>query len=437
MKNRPRKPQYNNLGNNLMSLLGALLVLFGMLGFSATATAQEGIRIAAVVNDEVISLLDLESRIVMAIASSNTKDGPETRRRMAPSILRSLIEERLMQQEVRRLGIKVSTEEVEGGIALIEKQNGMPKGSLRQFLKSSGVPISTLVTRTEVEIGWNKVIGREVLPNIRVSDEEINDAVRSIKTNAGKPQYLIAEIYLPVNNLSEEGSVKQVTNQLFEQLKNGASFPRIARNFSNSPSSATGGDLGWLSYEQIDPEISGIIKVMKPGQVSLPIRTVGGYHIVTLRNLRINPGLGGGETTLGLSQFHMAFSNGASEAEKNEKKAKLISMSGQATSCDAFETAATKAGSPLSGSLGKVKLSSLPQKMKAELASLAVGKISNPLETGGGLAVIMVCDRQEGKIDMDKVKKNIAEKIKVERLNIAAIGYMRGLKREAFVDIRL
>ena len=437
MQNCPHKPQQNNLGNSLTSMLGVLLVLFGVLGLGRAAAAQEGVRIAAVVNDEAVSLLDLEGRIVMAIASSNSKDGPETRRRMAPSILRSLIEERLMQQEVRRLGIKVSTEEVEGGIALIEKQNGMPKGALRQLLQSSGIPISILATKTEIEIGWNKVIGREVLPNIRVSDEEINDAIKSIQTNAGKPQYLIAEIYLPVSNPSEESGARQVADQLFEQLKNGASFPRIARNFSNSPSSATGGDLGWLSYEQIDPEISPIIKAMKPGQVSLPIRTVGGYHIVTLRNLRINPGLGAGETTLGLSQFHIALSNVASEAEKNEKKARLLSLSSQATSCDGFEAAATKAGSPLSGSLGKIKLSSLPAKMKMELAPLGIGKISNPLETGGGLAVIMVCDRQEDKIDMDEIKKSITEKIKFERLGVAAAGYMRGLKREAFVDIRL
>lgn len=422
---------------NPISLFMVLLMLFSMLGFAGTATAQEGVRIAAVVNDEAISLLDLESRIVMAIASSNAKDGPETRRRMAPSILRSLIEERLMQQEVRRLGIKVSTAEVEKGISLIEKQNGMAGGSLQRFLKASGVPISTLISRTEVEIGWNKVVGREILPKIRVSDEEINDTIRLIQTNAGKPQYLIAEIYLPISGPSEENGVKQVSNQLFEQLKNGASFSRIARNFSNSPSSAIGGDLGWLSYEQINPEISPIIKAMKPGQVSLPIRTIGGYYIVALHNLRINPGLGDGETTLGLSQFHMALSNGASEAEKNEKKIRLVSMSKDATSCEEFETAAAKAGSPLSGSMGKVKLSSLPQKMKTELASLRVGNISNPLETGGGLAVIMVCNRQNEKTNMDEVKQNISKKLKIGRLGIAAAGYLRSLKREAFVDVRL
>lgn len=399
--------------------------------------AQEGIRIAAVVNDDAISLLDLESRIVMAIASSNSQDGPEVRRRMAPSILSGLIDERLMQQEVRRLGIKVTTQEVENGIARIEQQNGMPKGALRQFMKASNIPMSTLVSRTEAEIGWNKVIKMAVLPNIRISDDEVSDAIRTLKSNAGKPQYLIAEIFLPITGQANETGVKQVANQLFEQLKNGASFPRIARNFSQSPSSANGGDLGWLSYEQVDPEINSIIRMMKSGQVSLPIRTVGGYYIVTLRNTRINPGLKSGETTLGLSQFHVAIAKDASEAEIHEKRLSLVSLSGSAKSCSELEQIAAKSGSPLSGSLGKVKVSALPRQMKAELGAAPVGSISRPLPTGGGIAVIMVCSHDKGAVDMDVVKDGIKEKILFERINVGAIGYLRGLKREAFVDIRL
>ena len=96
--------------NNFLSRIAVIVVLGWALALSPgrNATAQEGLRIAAVVNDEAISILDLESRIVMAIASSNVKDGRETRRRMAPSMLRNLIDERLMQQEIRRLDIKVT-----------------------------------------------------------------------------------------------------------------------------------------------------------------------------------------------------------------------------------------------------------------------------------------------------------------------------------------
>ena len=420
-----------------MMLIAAVIGLFVILSVGKSATAQEGVRIAAVVNDEAISLLDLESRIVMAIASSNVADGADTRRRMAPSILRRLIEERLMQQEMRRLDIKVSMDEVEQGIKTIEKQNGLKPGGLQEFLQSAGIPMSALISRTEVEIGWSKVIRRVIVPSIRISDDEINDTIKTIKSNAGKPQYLLAEIYLPINDTAEESSVKQVADQLFNQLKNGVSFPQIARNFSRSASAATGGDLGWLSYEQIDQEISAVVRLMKPGQVSVPIRTLGGYYIITLRDERLNPGLISNETTLGLSQFHLSIGPDATTEEKTSRKSRLVSMVGKLNSCDEFNKAAATSGSPLSGSLGNVKLSALPPEMSAELKSLSVGSISNPFETGGGIAVIMVCSRDESGNNVESIKKEIEEKILIERVNIAAAGYLRELKRDAFLEIRL
>jgi len=434
-----------NFRNNLIKqnnpviimLVTALFGLLVALYSSKSALAQEGVRIAAVVNDEAISLLDLESRIVMAIASSNVADGPETRRRMAPSVLRGLIDERLMHQEMRRLNIKVSMDEVEQGIRKIEEQNGMKSGGLSAFLQSAGIPMSTLISRTEVEIGWGKVIRQVIIPSIRISDEEINDAIRAIKSNAGKPQYLLAEIYLPIAEPSEEVSVKQVADQIFEQLKNGAPFPQIARNFSHSPSSVGGGDLGWLSSDQIDQEITTIVSVMEPGQVSVPIRTLGGYYIVTLRDKRINPGIISGETTLGLSQFHLTIGPEATIEEKTSRKSRLVAMVEKLKSCDEFNKAASTSGSPLSGSLGNIKLSALPPEMRAELQSMPVGGVSSPIETGGGIAVIMVCSRDDGENSMEVIKKEIEEKILIQRIDIAAAGYLRGLKRDAFLEIRL
>ncbi|MDH5772533.1 MAG: peptidylprolyl isomerase, partial [Rhodospirillaceae bacterium] len=271
----------------------------------------------------------------------------------------------------------------------------------------------------------------------RISDEEINDAIRAIKSNAGKPQYLLAEIYLPIGSPSEEASVKQVADQIFEQLKNGASFPQIARNFSHSASSAGGGDLGWLSSDQIDQEIAAIVSVMEPGQISVPIRTLGGYYIVTLRDKRINPGIVSGETTLGLSQFHLTIGPEATIEDKTSRKSRLVAMVEKLKSCDEFNKAASASGSPLSGSLGNIKLSALPPEMRAELQSMPVGGVSSPIETGGGIAVIMVCSRDDGENSMEAVKKEIEEKILIQRIDTAAAGYLRGLKRDAFLEIRL
>src|SRR4030081_840756 len=95
--------------------------------------------IAAVVNDEVISVFDLVSRVRMVMISSNIADTPETRQRIAPQVLRSLIDEKLQLQEAKRQSVTATDEELNKGLEQIEKQNNMRSGQLNEFLKARGL----------------------------------------------------------------------------------------------------------------------------------------------------------------------------------------------------------------------------------------------------------------------------------------------------------
>lgn len=415
----------------------ALCVLSAPQPSFAQTALQQGMRIAAVVNEEAISFLDLETRMVLVIASSRIKDGPQTRRRMAPEILRTLIEERLMQQEALRLELKVTSEEVQARIVSIEQRNGMPPGGLGAFLRQINVPISTLTTRTEAEIAWNKVVRRVLLPKVRIGDDEIDEVIEQIKSNAGKPQYHLAELFLPVLKPSDDAQVRQTAVGLLEQIQKGAPFPQMVRNFSRAPSAATGGDLGWLQTSQIDPEKLRVVRAMKPGQVSLPIRTLGGYYLVLLRNTRTSAGLGRGDAKLKLTQFHISLGKNPTNTERAQKSAQLQDLTNAITTCTQLESVSQKYGSPLSGSLGTVKLSVLPANMRAVLGNLAPGKASPPIATGGGLAVMMICEREDQGLDMEVVRKNVRSRLIGQRMDVAARSYLRDLMREAFVDVRL
>jgi len=91
----------------------------------------------------------------------------------------------------------------------------------------------------------------------------------------------------------------------------------------------------------------------------------------------------------------------------------------------------------MSGSLGEMKLSSLPDNLRGVLTNLPVGQPSQPVQTGGGLAVVMICERSDEGVDMDKIRENIRIKILESRVNVAAQRKLRDLRRNAFVDIRL
>jgi len=165
------------------TLIGLLLLALT----AGTAAAQET-RIAAVVNDDVISVNDLDARIRLVLLSSQLPDNPQVRQRVTPQVLRSLIDERLELQEAKRFNVTVSDQDVNRAFERLEQQNNMPKGALEQLLTQRGIPRSTMVTQITATLAWSKLVDGRLSPNVSVSDEEVNEAMVRIKESVGKPQ---------------------------------------------------------------------------------------------------------------------------------------------------------------------------------------------------------------------------------------------------------
>ena len=420
--------------------LSGLVVLLAFATIAMTtaspARAQSGLGIAAVVNDEVISILDLDARISLSIALSRIENTQETRQRLAPQVLRTLIDEKLQRQEAKRLEIKISSSEVTRAIGFIENQNKMPPGEIEKIVASAGIPMSVFAQKTEVEIAWQTVVRNVLSPRIQVGADEISDVIEQIKANAGKPEYLLAELYLPVDRPEDEENVRKTAVRLLEQIKSGAPFQNLVRNFSGSPSAAIGGDMGWVPKEDLDPDLAKVIITLSPGQVTIPIRALGGYYIMLLRDTRKGEGLGD-KTTLKLSQFHKTLDPNAKKSDHERVAGKLKKEASNLTTCTQFEAAAKKTGSQLSGSLGQIEVSVLPEDMRAVLEDLPLNRSSEPVKTGGGVAVLMICDRKTEEVDMEKVRQNINKRLIMQRLQISERRYLLDLRRAAFLDIRL
>ena len=401
------------------------------------AQTQGGLGIAAVVNDDVISMLDLNARISMVIESAQIKNTAEDRMRIAPQVLRGLVDEKLKLQETRQSGVKVTQDNIELALKDIADKNKMTMDQLTAHLQKIGVPISTLATRIETELAWNYYVQSRLAKQIQVGGEEIKDEINRIQTNAGKPEYLLAEIFLPVESPAQEAEVRAVAERLLMQLQQGAPFSGLARNFSRAPSAALDGDMGWVQYANLDPALQQIISQMRAGTASTPVRTLGGYYIMFLRKIRTSPGLGSGDATVKLSQYHVPAPKGSTAATLQGLSNQLVAATRNISNCAQLEAAGAQSGSLMSGSLGEMKLTTLPDEMQKVLGDLKVGQPSTPIPTGGGLAVLMICERTDETVDMDKVREDIREKLVQSRLNVAAQRKLRDLHRDAFIDTRI
>lgn len=271
----------------ISALKRCLALLFAAcLAGIAPAHAQDSLKIAAVVNDDVITVLDLVVRTRIALIASKQEDTPENRARLVVPALRNLIDERLKAQAVKASGIEVTEAEVEAHFQQLGQQNNLTADEFKAALAQRGVLVDNFTDQIRTEIGWTQLIRQRFRATATVSDKDVDDELAQYQENVGKPEYSLAEIFLPVYNANESAEVRTTAEGLMDQLRGGADFGALARQFSQSATAGNGGQLGWNRLAQFDPAIATAIGGMQPGQVTGPIQIPGGYSILMLRDRR-------------------------------------------------------------------------------------------------------------------------------------------------------
>lgn len=423
----------------------ALFFVLLLLTFLATggAGAQDSLRIAAVVNEQIISVYDLNMRLSLVMAFAGLPDTVENRQRLAPQVLRTLIDDELKRQEAIRQKLSVTENDIQRAIRRLERMNGVKEGELDTLLARRKIEKKTLTRQIEAEMLWGRLVGSAFGPSVQVSDEEIDELLAEIEKNKGKPEFLVSEIFLPVDRSTNEAEVLALANRLIEQMKEGASFAALARNFSKSATADHGGDLGWNVHGQLGPYLDAAVVTLQPGQTSAPIRAADGYYILRLRDQRTAAGIGGEKRQspiVNVQQFFLPIEKGASPAEVATATDAAKRVVEKAKNCEELDKASKEIGSLMSGNLGDIPTDALAPQQRSLIRALPVMTPSQPLRTEDGVIVLMVCRRDEVKSETPSeagIRTRISDRLVEERLDLAARQYLRDLRRNAFVDIRL
>ncbi|MDY0242141.1 MAG: peptidylprolyl isomerase [Rhodospirillaceae bacterium] len=418
--------------------LFSIVILCLTMLFSASAVpvrAQEAEGVAAVVNEDIVTLRDLEQRTRLGLLSANLPDKAETRAQIVPQVLRRLIDESLQLQEAKRLDITISDGDLDNGIRSIEQQNNMPKGRLESFLKERGIDIETIRRQIRSELSWVKVVRSTLLPTIRIGEEEIDHRLASIKANQGKKEYLAAEIFLAVDNAREDAEMAQLAANLLDQMRRGAHFSILARQFSQT-GGASGGDLGWVSEGMLDEELTLALSKLEPGQVSPPIRLLDGYYILMLRETRIAGESQAREPAIDLAAINLYPLPGTNQAERARQLVALRSAIARAKNCEDYEQAVHRIGGADWNRPGMMPISAIPPEFLDWAKQAKPGQASDPIETSEFSRVLVLCDRNESKAGLPS-REDIEQSIERERLELMAQRRIRDLRRAAFVEIRI
>jgi peptidyl-prolyl cis-trans isomerase SurA len=406
-----------------------------LLSFPSRVRAADPVeKIVAVVNDEAISEDDLKGRLKLAMLAGNYPDTPEVREKLEPQVLHALIDDQLRVQEAKRLKLTVDKEEVDNEIKLTAEQNHQSYDQLKESLVKEGVPFSVFEKEMMAQTAWRKVVQKEIRRRIEVTDAEIDSAYSKLMSSIAKPQYVVAEIFLPVDSPTDDLRVKDFAAQLETQLEHGANFAKLAQQFSQAA-----GAMGQVQDGELPDELNQALVKMQAGQISAPIRTQAGYHILLLRAK--GDALAGDprEAEVHLKNVLIPFNHQPSKEEVQQMLVDAQKVRASLPNCAAVDEKGRRDG--LGGDIGgpnqMTKIGALPQGIAALVASLQINQMSQPIPTNDGIMMFMVCARKDPPKHQPPTRDQVANQLYMERLDMQQQRYLSDLRSSGFVDVRV
>jgi peptidyl-prolyl cis-trans isomerase SurA len=277
-----------------------------------------------------------------------------------------------------------------------------------------------------------------VRAGIDVTDPEIDAAMGQMRANKGKSENRVAEIFLPVDRPDQADDAQRTAQRVVAQLRGGTPFAALVQQFSSGPSAATGGDLGWILPGTLDPALDAAIARLSVNQVSEPVRTQAGWHVLKLLAQRsVGTAANPAAVRLNMAQVLLPFPANSSPDEIERQKGVAQSIMSKAKSCADLRRACDRTKGCTTDSSDGVSLGELAQRSPgiAEAARTApIGQPLGPYQAGNAIQIVAVCSREGdgGLPSRDAIQQNIY----VGKLEAAAKRYMRDLRRNAIIDMR-
>lgn len=414
-------------------ILSTLFAIF--LSFSSNALASN-FEIVAIVNDTAISTIDLNERLELSISSSGLPDSPQTRQKLKPQILRTLIDEALYLQEAKEMRIDASPMELKQAIVKLEKQNNLKQGTFEEFLKENNIPISAMKKQIESQVIWGKILNKRVRSRIIITDREIEEKLEHISNVSGISELDISEIVLHVDSPEDAERIRLLAEKLLEEIKNGASFESIAKEFSQSSTASNGGSLGWVREEHALKAIISKVRNLQVGGVSSPFYENGNYYIIKLNDRRA---LINDPTTVKSVKMKHAFV----EIKNNLPKSKILEIQDNIKSnvqnyksCSDFAKFAKNINSSLPTETIAIEVSELNPEVKPAVIQTPVNSLTPPIPAPGGIHIFGVCDKTEPEKSI-VLKERIEGMILRRKMDLQAQRYLQDLRDKAFIEIRI
>lgn len=268
------------------------IILWGILGFlllSPVGLQGEVVdRIVALVNNEVVTLSELEEvgrRLFEQVQQATLPSEREEKLKKAKEeVLDQLIENKLLEQEMKKKKIEVSDRDVDAAIEDIMKENRMTENDLKAALAKDGMTYSTYRKHLRDDLGKFRLVSREIKSKIVTKDEDVQKTYQEkIKEYIDPLEVKVQQIFLLIPRDSSEERVEDLRKEarsLLDRAKKGDDFAALAREYSQGPEAREGGVLGFFKHKELIPELEEAAFQLQVGELSDVVRSTEGFHIL-------------------------------------------------------------------------------------------------------------------------------------------------------------
>ena len=324
------------------------------------------------VNNSVVTRYEIQQRLRF-MQVLNAPNLSET------EVEKALVDDRLRIAAARQLGVEVSDAGLEEGLSEFAGRAGLSTGEFITVLEQNGVDRQAYRDFVKAGVAWREVVRQRVAPSVRVSDAEVDQALKRIVETPQITQVLLSELIMPAPPGQEE-AVMARAEQIRGNVSSEGAFADAARRYSATPSAGRGGRLDWMAVANMPPSLRQIILGLQPGQMSPPLTVPGAVVLFYLRDTQGQLRPGAEEQQL--DYMTVTF---ASMADAQNAAAK-------ARSCDELYVFAN--GLPdqqvqrMTAGQGAI-----PQYVAIRLASMDKNE-ATVMDQGGAAEVLMLCDRK-------------------------------------------
>ncbi len=285
-----------NIKKYFFRILSVFFVLF-LLSTASNASVVD--RIVAVVNDDIITLTELNKAVSPYVDKINSAGYSSEKRKeilykIKKDMLDRMIDKMLTDQEVKRLHITVTDQEVDNAIERLKQSQSMTQEDLEKALKQNGMTLKEYREKMRREILRPKLINYEIKSKVVVTDQDIKKYYNEHKQEfAGINKYHICNICIPVDeNDSDEIKAEKYkkAEKIKKMLDQGKNFKDLAKKYSEVPNAADGGDLGTFELGALSGQIRNAVSALKPGKYTDVMLTDNGYQLFYLEDVKTENG---------------------------------------------------------------------------------------------------------------------------------------------------